>query len=62
MITGWGAVKEEWTSLDARRCWDISKARKHNDVVKEAIRDKVTIHLGPMLELCYRKHCELWIG
>ena len=58
-VTGWDAVLKEWKNLEDRKCWDASKARPLDDVIREAKNKNELIHIGSMLELCYLKHSEL---
>ena len=51
-------VQEEWANLQKRVCWNFEAAKPLCVVVNNANRDGLTIHIGSMLELLYKKHSE----
>ena len=56
------AMQLEWDRLRAQGdhgVWDESKVMEWDEVKRGAIRDKKTVHLGRIFELCFEKHPEL---
>ena len=41
--------------------WDMTSVREKADVIEEAQRLKLTIHLGHLMELCHLKNSQLGI-
>ena len=59
------AINKEWTRLrtikydGGQGCWDESKVEEWRDVAKRAIKEKITIHVGRIFDICVEKGSEL---
>ena len=53
------AANKEWTNLEGRTCWDLTRVCKWSDVKRQANKEKRIVHLGSLCELVYQKGSEL---
>ena len=56
-------LRRHWTNilekLEAKPAWKLSSFRLKNDVIAEANRTGVKIHLGTLMSLCHVKNAQL---
>jgi len=52
------ALDNEWNEL-AEKGWDVNKVRPKADVIKESLKDGISVHFGKLMDLCHLKHAEL---
>ena len=53
------AFDKEWEKLEAKPAWKLSSVRLKNDVIVEANKTGVKIHLGSLMALCHLKNAQL---
>ena len=52
------ALDNEWDKLGIKNAWDLKTVRPRQQVIKDAKKNNVTVHVGNIMELCHKKHSE----
>ena len=51
------ALEKEWTKLEMRKAWDVTRVWPKADVLaEEALRNKRPVHVGSFMDLCHIKN------
>ena len=53
------ALEAEWTKLERKKAWDISKVRPKAAVIREAKAQGRSVHFGSLMDLCHLKNSQM---
>ena len=49
------ALEKEWTKLETRKAWDVTRVKPKADVIAEALRNKRPVQSASLMDLCHIK-------
>ena len=53
------ASDKESKKLETTPAWDLREIKSKKEVILEAQRDKITVHLASLMDICHLKNAEL---
>jgi hypothetical protein len=53
------ALEKEWSKLDNKTAWDVSKVQPRAEVISRAKRLGKPVHFGSLMDLCHVKNSQL---